>query len=132
MRIAILGTSSAVAAITTGLVQAGYAVSPSFPGYTVTVDDDAALKTVEIDGIDGPLEAALVTAIAELVPGGRVFLQRGGGVQDAEAIRIVCPKNDLVRRAVERGVVRGFLRLLPRPPVLPWYSPKRWQRKDTV
>jgi hypothetical protein len=61
-----------------------------------------------VDGVDSDLEARAVTYIADLAPGGRVVLHRGGGNRDDRTIVVSVPKTAGAEHAVELGLFRAL------------------------
>lgn len=61
---------------------------------------------VEVDGVDGPLEASVVRHVAELAATGKVVLHRRGGVQSDRKLKVWCPESDA--QAVGRAIARAI------------------------
>jgi hypothetical protein len=105
------------AALRTRLAAGGYATvdRPLTPlealrgWYAVKLSTAPLHEAVVLDGIDGPLEAAIATQISRLTPGD-VILRRGRGeVFTPAALHVTLPEADAaVHRDVELAIFRGL------------------------
>lgn len=109
MRIAVIGENGTAKALRGLLSSSGqYALTDRRGQFTVVIHEQPS-STVTIDGVDSALESRIVSRVAELVPGGRVELQRGGGNQDDRTIVIITPAGSPAHsKAVELGVFRAL------------------------
>jgi hypothetical protein len=124
MRIAVLGDCLSAKAVRGLLEQAGYVVVSKGQQYTLKIAESAE-PSVIVDGVDCELERHVVNEIAKLIDGD-IVLRRAGGVQSDVELSIIVPANDDVRIAVERGIVRGFMRTARRP--IPEDQKPFWKR----
>jgi hypothetical protein len=77
-------------------------------GYTVHIQEYAGAY-IHVDGVDCDLERHTINAIAGLTET-PILLQRAGGVQSDNEIRIRVTKDDNDQKAVELAIVRALLR----------------------
>lgn len=85
----------------------GYQISATDPFLTVTLDHHEK-DSIVIDGRDCEFERLCINRISALTPM-QVSLQRHGGVQSDQAIRVVFPNKPEPVDAVERGVLAAVM-----------------------
>lgn len=112
MRINIIGSHPMVSSSKALALRAGLHVTPILPSYTVILRRTESYAIV-IDAVACPLETQVLNAIAELSDR-NILLVRAGGIRDDNRIEISVPMDGLVEAAVEEGIVRGLLRLIPK------------------
>lgn len=109
MRITVEGNNATANGLSGLLLRAGFQVITEYALFTVEIDEDIRLEDIIIDGVDGELEHNVINNIAELVPGGRVVLQRGKGNQSDSRIVIRLPPDEKAIWAVQQGVIRALI-----------------------
>lgn len=111
MRIKIVGSNATALGLAGHLRRMSLVPVPAsspFCSYRVEIEESSTADQIVVDGVDCELERDVVRFVADLAPGGKVLLQRGGGVQDDSAVKITVPMRDDCRHAVELGVARAF------------------------
>ena len=108
MRVAVGGSSVAVAGLRGNLRHAGYVVTEESPVYSVTVND-TAVPYIVVDIPDAIFGRLVTHAVGELAMHGGVYVQHRGGNLDDRSVTIQIPVGrDQDVLAVERGVVRAL------------------------
>jgi len=114
MRICILGDNDS-AKVIRGYLSENFVLvkSKRQADYTivVTVDDEA--NAILFDSVDGILERNIYRHVRVLTDI-RVETKTAGGVQDERELSLTVPNKDTAMKAVEYGVLRGFLDILNR------------------
>ncbi len=112
MRVKIVG-GVAAAALRQQLITEGFPVVTALPTQTVIIDerDDGSVTIPIVDGVDTEFERELVSALAELT--GAVVVQRAGGIQRDDQIRIVIPAAPETQLAAQRAVYRAIHTAFP-------------------
>lgn len=117
MRIYVKGQSTSAAALRGLLAKAGFPLVPEPPstGFTIQVDEAADAACPIFDSVDCELERQIVSCVTELVAGDVTIRRKGGNVASDREIAIIVPADAAIQEGVEIGVLRGLLKMFPRP-----------------
>lgn len=117
MRIQVKGSSNTTHALRGLLQRARFPVIDTAPiyGFTITIDESADVGVPTFDSVDCELEREIVSCVTELVKGDVVLRRQGGTVTSDREMSILVPPNSIVQELVELGVLRGLLRMFPKP-----------------
>jgi hypothetical protein len=125
MRIRVLGECDTAKAVRGLLSQAGYLLSDGRANYTVHLEEVPGASRIVFDSIDCELERRIFRHTRDLI-GQPIAMQTAGGIQRDDEIRIVLPARGSERHAVELGILRGMLDLIPIAPSKR-HPEKRWR-----
>jgi len=109
MRVKVLGNNNTAIGLCGLLIKAGFQVVEESPIFTVEIEESIEAGDLIVDGVDGELEHTIINNICELIPLGRVVLQRKGGNRDDSKIVLVVPVNDKVIWAAQQGIIRSLI-----------------------
>lgn len=102
----MVGHCPSALALRGDLTLAGYYVTDEWPRYTFFLEEESRAGVL-VDSIDCPLDDAVVRRIRREIPEVPLEIQTKEGVQSEQAIRLVLPKAEAVRKAVETALLRA-------------------------
>lgn len=107
MRINVVGGCPSAIALRGDLALAGYYVTDQYPRYTFFLEEEDIRASILVDSIDCALDDAIVRRIRREAPDIPLEIQTQDGIQSEQAIRIVLPKSERIRKAVETAALRA-------------------------
>jgi len=123
MRVQVIGNNNTANGLSGLLLRAGFQVVTETALFIVEIEEDINAIDLIVDGIDGELEHTIINNICDLIPSGRIILQRGGGNRDDSKIVLKVPVNDKVIWAAQQGIIRSLIQCTTKGK-----EPKWWER----
>jgi hypothetical protein len=110
MRICIIGECSAAKALRGYLSKYDFYLTDHSPDWTIHIDESADTARLTLDSAGGDLERALLHHIRKQTSNA-IELFTARTVSSEREIRILVPRSETDRKAVETGVFRGLLEI---------------------
>ncbi len=125
MRIQVTGTCPAASGLRGLLQQHDFQLVESHPTFHIEVEEAVGVERPIVDGVDSEFERRVVAHLTALV--GSALIQRAGGVQREDQIKITIEAQEEPRWHLQRAVFRALseIRKDDRKKERTWYGTKR-------
>ena len=110
MRINVTGECPAAKALRGYLCKHDFHLTDHAPDWTVHIEEPEDATTLALDGVGGELEQALLRHIRKQTSSA-IEIHTARMVTSEREIRILVPRSETDRKAVETGVFRGLLEI---------------------